>query len=624
VSELLQFQAAVELTAAAGGPPRVSILAYSGGLATAAGFGPFVLSLDGLSLPSSIPLLANHENTLNAICGQGMPSVRSGQLYVEGHLTDASEGGKLVLGLHRSGIRLQASIGAVPSDVLSVREGEVVTANGKTHKAPRGGFRYVRAAELKEVSIVAISGDSNSAVSIAASKGKSIMENEPLVDPQAIRQQERERLREIDRICSNLRLDGNAARQLQAARQKAIDGEIEPDALRATALDLIRSSRPDCPIIVRPSAPSGSVDVLAASILCRSGHEALAVSTYGERIAEQSRQLQSMSLVELSAHALRASGHDVPRDRHEMIRASTVSTGSMAVALSEAGRRVLVSQYQAAPAPWRTFASKRSVEDFRLHKGVRPSFFGDLSEVAPGGEIEHASFGEEVYEFQASTFAKQLGISRRDFINDDLGVFSEVLPSMARAAARTLNDLVATCILDGIAANFWASDRGNISSTESQLDAAGLESALKLLREMKDAEGSYLDLMPAAILATPAWEARARQLLNSTEVARDGSADNQGIANPFAGLATLVIDPRLADANFHASADPNHWWLFSAPSNASVIVAFLDGRDAPILESFSFDQDVNRLAMSWRVYHDFGCALADYRASIYSDGSTQG
>ena len=47
---------------------------------------------------------------------------------------------------------------------------------------------------------------------------------------------------------------------------------------------------------------------------------------------------------------------------------------------------------------------------------------------------------------------------------------------------------------------------------------------------------------------------------------------------------------------------------------SAMIVAFLQGKQSPTVEFFGIDADPNVLAASWRVYFDYGAALADYRA----------
>jgi hypothetical protein len=50
--EILLSAAEVEIQAASGKPPSVSIVAYTGGLMSVPGWGPVVIDLAGLTIPS--------------------------------------------------------------------------------------------------------------------------------------------------------------------------------------------------------------------------------------------------------------------------------------------------------------------------------------------------------------------------------------------------------------------------------------------------------------------------------------------------------------------------------------------------------------------------------------------
>jgi hypothetical protein len=41
----------------------------------------------------------------------------------------------------------------------------------------------------------------------------------------------------------------------------------------------------------------------------------------------------------------------------------------------------------------------------------------------------------------------------------------------------------------------------------------------------------------------------------------------------------------------------------------------------PTVETFGLDADPNTLGFAWRVYYDFGAALAEYRAGVKSKGA---
>src|SRR5256885_519505 len=69
----MRFNSPVDIEAAADAntPVLVRVDAYSGGLMTVAGFGPVVLNVDGIQSPERVPLLAEHENRIDAVLGSG-------------------------------------------------------------------------------------------------------------------------------------------------------------------------------------------------------------------------------------------------------------------------------------------------------------------------------------------------------------------------------------------------------------------------------------------------------------------------------------------------------------------------------------------------------------------------
>ncbi|HOI66711.1 MAG TPA: hypothetical protein PLD03_08900, partial [Thiomonas arsenitoxydans] len=67
-------------------------------------------------------------------------------------------------------------------------------------------------------------------------------------------------------------------------------------------------------------------------------------------------------------------------------------------------------------------------------------------------------------------------------------------------------------------------------------------------------------------------------------------------------------------------ASAKHWYLFASPSAVPMVVAFLEGKQTPTVEYFGLDHQANKLAVTWRVYHDFGTALVDPRAAVRSKG----
>lgn len=607
--DLLLAASDVEIQAS-GKTPTVSIVAYSGGLMTVPGWGAVVLDLSGVDISASqISILADHDSTLRGVVGFGQATVTGNKLLVAGTIAQATDAARQIIELAKSGFQFQASVGVAPREWERVRGGELVEVNGRAIRATGNGFTLVRASALKEVSIVAIGADAGTSVSIAASQEgeEALMTKTTEKTADDIRAEaaaETERITAIRRVC--------------AGRH----GDIEAKAIREcwdaqkTELEVLRASRPTAPFIhSTAAAPTG--DVIEAAILAHMGHENLAEKHLGPQAAQQAGDLRATSLVDLCRAALLVDQRDVPSGREAMIRAA-LSTYSLPVALGNAANKVLLDAYTESPATWRAFAAVKSTNDFKDHTGIRPSDTGDLTEVPKGGELKHGSIDEATYQYSVDTFGKMLSIDRRDIINDDLGLFEDTAMSLGRAAMRAVSDLVYKTLLSG-AGSFFSAGNGNYDSgaaTALSLDA--LATGIARMMAQRDDEDRDLDIRPRTLLVPPELQQTAKELLQSDFIQRANNDEPTG--NALKNVVSLEVEPRLSNSARFTGTSTKAWYLFAGKMDAAIIVAFLQGKQTPTVEFFGFDADPNRLSATWRVYHDFGSALGDYRATYKADG----
>lgn len=365
-----------------------------------------------------------------------------------------------------------------------------------------------------------------------------------------------------------------------------------------------------------------SADHLAAAFLVKAGHANTAEAAYGPVVMEQSKRLHRASFVDLCEASLRMAGRDIPDSRNEMIRAASSYT-SLTTALGSSADKIMEQTWKTNPATWRSFAAIRSAPNLRQQTSLRPTFGGAMEELAPDGKIKHGTIVESTFTWQAKTYAKMFAISRTNIINDDLSVFSELIPGLGKMAVRTLNDLVYTVWLAN-SGSFFASGNSNLS-TSSALTTSTLATAVKKLRIQKAPNGPLstdttdLDIQPQVLLVPPSLEITARGLLNSAEIARSTASDLMlPTGNPHQGLAKLEIESRLENSAFSGYSTTT-WYLTGGPEDMPIVVGFLDGKESPTVEAFGLDHDASELSMQFRVYQDFGAAYGDYRAAQRSD-----
>lgn len=598
------------ITASASDKTKVSGVAYTGGKMSLPGWKhPVVVDLSGLTISDSVPLLCNHENAPDKRIGLVCASVDGTTLTIDGEVFSGSRLADGILAQAKAGGDWQLSLGAevLDSEFVSSGSREI---NGQAHEAP---FYHIKQSLLREVSVVALGADSQTRMKVAAIfklTGLQNMENKTIeasAGEAAAVATERQRVKDIKAICM-----GEHERIEAAAIEEGWDTKQTSEAV----LKAIRSSRPmaDISFVVHaPSAPP--MKSIEAAFLMRLG-EGEAAEQLGERVCGAADRFRNAHALDLCRAALAYDGvQPIGMGRMELVQAA-LSSYSLPQALGNVANRLLLKSYNETPASWRSFAHIRNVADFRTQTAIRPTYTGSLEPVAAGGELVHGSLRESTMEYSIDTFGKLFGVDRRDLINDDLGVFHEAASAMGRAAARKLNDLVYTTLLNGVG-SFFTGDN-YISGTDSTLNNESLANAIAVMSSQRDDEGNDLDMVPVTLLVPPELAVTAKAILESEFIQR---AVNEPTGNSLRRSVSLKIEPRLSNSvKFGSKASEKHWFLFADKSNAPMIVAFLNGKQSPTVEYFGLNQTVDTLGVSWRVYHDFGAAMCDPRAALMVAG----
>ncbi|WP_020468095.1 phage major capsid protein [Zavarzinella formosa] len=369
-------------------------------------------------------------------------------------------------------------------------------------------------------------------------------------------------------------------------------------------------------------APNAA-SIVQASLMLRCGHEAAALHNYGDRVCAIADGARFGSMVDAAKWFLgQTTDQPVPNDKSSIAKmafgsfgpmaSSGISTASFANALADTVGRVVSHSYSIQPATWAAFASAKSVPDFRKKTSIRPSFYVDLKKVGPVGEIEHGKADDKAeFTYSVDTYARLFSVDRTTIINDDLGILDQLPPAMAKGSARTLATLVYSVMSANAGSFFGTGNKNYLSGGASALSVTSLASAVQKLREQKSREGDYLTLTPRTLLVSTALEVTGRTILNS--LLTNQTAANAPTGNPFSGSdIQLVVEPRLG---------ATEWYLFADPSAEAVVVAYLEGRDAPVIEQFDMATTPEQLKVTWRCVFDFGAALADPTGAVKSAGA---
>ena len=236
----------VELKAStAGKPRRFAIMAYNGGILPVDGFPvPVVADLAGLEILGSVPILIDHEKSVESTLGITDDIINDGKvLTMTGLVTATSAKALTVVAQADKGHQWQASIGARVLEQEEIPAGKSVEVNGQTFTGP---VIVARRSVLYETSVLPAGADSTTQVNLAAKaatlKGASAMTFEDW-------------LKSIGVDMSTLSPEGLAAMQL-----------AYESANKATPAPAASAAAPAVPPVVAPTAAAAVTLDLTASI----------------------------------------------------------------------------------------------------------------------------------------------------------------------------------------------------------------------------------------------------------------------------------------------------------------------------------------------------------------------
>jgi len=604
--------------------PTIEIEAYNGGIMSVGYWGPVAIDLAGLVATDAVPILYSHDTfSVENILGQTSAITNDGKsIAMSGTIMAGSDIAENVKTLAANGFEFQASVGVDPLKHSFVEAGASAEVNGKTLQGP---FTLIEASKLNEVSVVPMGADGSTSAKIAAEQAQALLASKEkevtMSDPKVVKPV----VASVEPTAESIR----AAAVVEQARVSKINvlaadhPEIAAEALKdewspdrteiavlkaAAAAEAKRGKRPATPAIVGMATKESTPEIIAAAVSLRAGLSD-PEKAFGADTCQKGRELKINSLTDLVRASLASQGKQLDVTRHdtrEFLQAA-FSTRDLSNILSNLANKFVNQGYGVVEQTWRQVAAIRNVSDFKVNTGSRLIMADLLKQLGDGGEIQHGTLSDEARTVQADTKALMLGITRKDIVNDDLGILSEAPTRLGFAAARTFNtDFWAT--FEAAVSSAFTSDHKNLTS--GALTITTLAAAEKLFLALTDQDGNPLGTQASTLLCGGTAYTPAREIFAST-VVTNGTTSKVSNANIYAQMFEPTMSRYLATLP---------WLLVSNPLGVPLMEAsFLNGREEPFVETA--DADFNTLGIQMRTYFDYGTDFAEWRAGVYSTGA---
>lgn len=267
------------------------------------------------------------------------------------------------------------------------------------------------------------------------------------------------------------------------------------------------------------------------------------------------------------------------------------------------------------------------VDDFTKIESYRPTLLGRIQRMADSGEIKNLSFTIEKTEAQAAPMAGILSVPEIHYINDDLGLFNDLMSQIATNAAiayeddffRFLREMMSGLVMAADGNAFFSAARGNILfGASSSFSTTGLRGAIKAFKSARDKNGAPVLSVPKNLIVPAALEYDAMVIYEST---RTNMVNAEGDAQPYGGRFAPLSSPFLGSDNAgDTGLTSDKAWLLTADPNAIPFVKNLKvrGFSTPRVESSTMDLAVWGTKM--RVIFPYGRTVGDTRGAVLSLG----
>lgn len=623
----------LEITAAAGGKaPKVKGLAYSGGKMRLGGWSrAVVVDLSGMTVPESVPLLANHENHTLGRIGIVAAQVEDGHLNISGDIVAEGELSESIVSQGKAGADWQLSIGAEVEAAELVQEGKR-TVNGIEHEAP---FYHVTKSTLREVSVVAVGADKATHMQVTAKlelKGNSVMEPEdkteptptPAIDAQAVAEEavknERQRIAAVKAVCAG---------EFPEIEAKAVAEGWDEAKTSEAVLAAYREREPKtAPMVVAKKGTDMNAKHLEAVLSLRAGINADTLAkTMGDETVEAAMKDADIPLSGILAECMKLEGMSIPRTFDNAAIKAAFSTVSLPGILSNVAQKKLLQAYQAQPIIATKLCTTADLSDFKENERFRLTDIGDLKPVGADGEIQDGGVTEEKAVNQLDTYAKKFCLTRKMIINDDLGAFLKVPTAMGNRAARLVDQLffkrlMANPTMTDGKALFSAPHKNLLTGANSALSLDSLKKAIQVFLNQTDADGQPINVEPSILLVPTALKFLAQELTRGTTLIMSGGDGTT--VRPAMNVLTdenlnVISSPYLSNGNY-AGASEAAWYLFGKPGTVDTFeIGYLKGKRTPTVERG--DLDFNTLGMWFRVFFDVGIREQDHRGMVKANGA---
>jgi hypothetical protein len=327
-----------------------------------------------------------------------------------------------------------------------------------------------------------------------------------------------------------------------------------------------------------------------------------------------------------------------------------MTTSDFPLYMGEVLDRNVLAGYRDYTPTWPNFAKRRIVRDFRPARDyVLDGGEAVLDEVKQQGEYPARSLTEGRYELTVKKYGARMPFSWETMVNDEFDLFSDIPQRFGKAARRTEDRRAVELFVDtnGPHASLYTAGNKNIvnianggAANNPALSISGLQDAMIVLSNMKDADGLPIEIETVHLVVPPGLEITAENILNALQLeltADGGDANRKLITANWMKNRTRLSVVRIYPIVAATANGQRSWHLFADPADGrpALQVGFLRGHEDPEVFMKSpnaqrlgagglinpMDGDFDSDSIDHKVRHVVGGSRVEPKATVASNGS---
>ena len=424
--------------------------------------------------------------------------------------------------------------------------------------------------------------------------------------------EERQRIRTITEMCRDLGVDP----------QPYVDNGSSVDNVRAAIIEQMRRANAPIHTGIR-TGETGEERFqrdVSDALLLRAG-------IHVEKPSDGASKLVGMSLrqILIESETLRGKGEGLNRASNDELfkRAFFNPESAFPAILDQTIEKAYKEGHKNVAVTFDRFTKKGSLSDFKTHDNYYIAGpVGEFLEVPESGELKHDVFGDDKLPTRKlKTYGRQFTLSRKAFIDDDIGLVTSLPARYAASARKTINKQVFQILLNNPAiydgAQLFSSAHKNLLGAGTGITQEAVQTMIMALATQKDQFGEAIIINPSKIVVPSGLKFDMYTLFNSPYIE---TKDNTQAVNPlyqYRGELEVIEDPTI-NALCGGMGKVMPWFLIGATSDTDFIeVDYLNGQEIPTIRR---SETVGQLGFVWDIYLDWGISVMDFRGAVKNPG----